>query len=291
MSEIGRLKFKSGVLVFIAKFIKKFNRNIAGVSARYNLRYAKGNGKQHKLDIMRKDGKQGLPCVLYMHGGGWAAFDKSVFRSTAKRFADCGAVVFNCNFRLAPKHKIDEMLEDAVSVFNFIKANAESYGGDPNRIIFAGDSAGAHILSLLLNRAIRDDNVDIVSRVKGCAFFYGVYDLDTARYSGFKLMKTYLDAFVPPDTPDYEKVLYELSPVHLVNGKHPKTLICCGEVDLLTESQSKVYARTLEENGVSVRSVIFPIECRDAAHRFITYDTNPASVRSFEEFKKFIEEI
>lgn len=291
MSEIGRLKFKSGVLVFIAKFIKKFNRNLAGVSAKYNLRYAKGYGRQHTLDVMRKGGLKGLPCVLYMHGGGWAAFDKSVFRSTAKRFADCGALVFNCNFRLAPKYNIDDMLEDAACIVEFIKANVESYGGDANRIIFAGDSAGAHILSLLLNRAIRDNNQDIVSRVKGCAFFYGVYDLDTARYSGFKLMNTYLNAFVPPKTADYEKVLYDLSPVHLVNAKHPRTLICCGEIDALTESQSKVYARVLEENGVPVRAVIFPAECKDAEHRFITYDTNPASVKAFAEFKEFIKEI
>lgn len=291
MSNIGLVKFKASLLVFLAKFVKSFNRRIAGVSAEYNLRYSKGCGRQHKLDIMRKSDLSGAPCVLYMHGGGWSAFDKDVFRTSCKRFADCGTLVFNCNFRQAPKYNIGHMLADALATFRYIRSNAAKYGGDADRIILAGDSSGAHILSLFINNAINDGNEEIVNAVKGCAFFYGVYDLQTARYTGFKLMKPYLNALIPPRTPDYESVLKEYSPIHMVSAKHPPAFISCGEVDVLTSSQSKEYVKELERNGVRVKSLIFPADCKDAAHRFITYADSSAAIKSFEEFKNFIKEI
>lgn len=291
MPDIHWVKFKSNVLVFLSRFVKRYNRPVKGIKAHYNKRYAEGCGRQHKLDIMQKRGLVGAPCVLYMHGGGWSAFDKDVFRSTCKHFADTGTLVFNCNFRLAPKYGMEHMLEDANEALEYVKANAASYGGDANRIIFAGDSSGAHILSYLLNDAIRNGNEDIVKRVKGCAFFYGVYDLDTVRYTGFKLIKPYLNAFIPPDSENHEEVLKKYSPIHLVNGKHPPALISCGEVDVLTKSQSSEYIKALEENGVKVKSLVFPADCKEAAHRFITFDDNPASVKAFKAFKEFIEEI
>ena len=231
MAGIRKIKFKARVLVIASKLIKQYNRPVEGISTVYNRRYASGFGRQHKLDIMRKDGLSGAPCVLYMHGGGWSAFDKDVFRSTSRRLADLGTLVFNCNFRLAPKYGIEHMLEDAHGIFRYIAANAGKYGGDGSRIILAGDSSGAHILSTFLNGAIKDGNGDIVSRVKGCAFFYGVYNLDTVRYTGFKNIEPYMNALIPPDTENYEEVLKKYSPVHLVNGKHPPAFICCGEVD------------------------------------------------------------
>lgn len=291
MANIRSVKLKAATLVFFAKFLPKFNRRIKGIETVYNARYAEGNGKFHKLDIMKKEGANGAPCVLYMHGGGWSAFDKDVFRTTCKRLSESGAVVFNCNYRLAPRYGIDDMLDDALSAFRYIVANAGKFGGDGNRIIFAGDSAGAHILSLLLNRAIRDGNEEIVSRVKGCAFFYGVYNLNTVRDTGFKLLFPYLNALIPPETENYEEVLKDNSPIHIVSEKHPPTLICCGEVDKLTESQSKVYLKTLEEKGVKCDSLIFPKECQEAEHRLITYADCSAAVKSFEKFKNFISKL
>ena len=288
---IRAVKLKSNILVFLSHFVKRYNRPIKGISAVYNQRYAKGSGRQHKLDIMRKEGLSGAPCVLYMHGGGWSAFDKDVFRSTCKRLAECGTLVFNCNFRLAPKYGIEHMLEDANEAFRYINSNAEKFGGDTDRNILAGDSAGAHILSQYINEAIRDGKEDIVNRVKGCVFFYGVYNLDTVRFTCFKGMKEYLDALISPKTTDYEKVLEKYSPVHLVNEKHPPAFICCGEVDVLTQTQTKEYITALEEKGVKVEKLISPAECKDAAHRFITYDDNPASVKAFQAFKEFIKEI
>ncbi len=286
--HIRYVKFKASTLVFFAKFVRRFNRHVKGIMAHYNLKYAEGCGRQHKLDVMQKDGLSGAPCVLYFHGGGWSAFDKDVFRTSCKRFADCGALVFNCNFRLAPKYGIEDMLADARAAFSFIKVNAERFGGDPDKIIFAGDSSGAHILDMLLNTAIRNGEKEITDSVKGCAYFYGVYDLQTARCTGFKLMPPYLNALVPPNTPDYLVVLKKYSPIHLVNEKHPPTFISCGKVDVLTPSQSEEYIKVLTSHGVNVKSLIFPEENSFAAHRFITYADNPAAKESFNAFKEFI---
>lgn len=238
-------------------------------------------------DLFGKGGNA-KPCVLYMHGGGWCAYDKRVFRSTCKRLCSCGTVVFNCNFRLAPKFSVEDMQQDIYAIIDYISANAQRYGGDPNKIILAGDSAGAHLLSLFINKAILNKE-GVANKIVGCAFFYGVYNLETALDTGFKHLNTYMSSIVPTSTANYHRRLQELSPVNYISADIPPTLICSGQIDKLNNSQSQQYAQILREQGVTVQSLIFPKEFAAAKHKFITFDTNEAAKRSFAEFGKFIE--
>ncbi len=284
------LKLKTEVETYLAKLCGVFNKRIKGIKIRYNQNYCGDKHKYHDLDIMYSndgDTEPCRPCVLYIHGGGWCAYDKRVFRSTCKRLCGCGTVVFNCNFRLAPKFSVEDMQQDIYAIMDYISANARQYGGNPEKIVLAGDSAGAHLLSLFINKAILN-NEDIAEKVKGCAFFYGVYNLETALDTGFKHLKTYMSSIVPQSTADYNGRLQEISPVNFVSAKIPPTLICSGQIDKLNNSQSQQYAQILQESGVKVQTLIFPKEFTAAKHKFITFDTNEAARRSFAVFGEFI---
>lgn len=291
MTNIKIIKFRTALATKFAKLTPKFNRRIKGVKACYNLNYRGDKSKFHTLDVIYQTHSERLPCVIYFHGGGWSVYDKSVFRTTCKRFASKGAVVFNCNFRQSPEFTIADMQDDITSILDFVRKVSDDYCCNPDKLIFSGDSSGAHLLSLFINRAVQNGDKEISDRVKACVYFYGVYDLTTVKETKNKKFITYLNTVLPEDTLDYNKKLIELSPVNYVSGDLPPTLICSGRVDVLNKFQSERYAEILKNAGVEVQTLIFPEDCKAGKHRFITFDKNEAAVKSFEAFGEFLNKI
>ncbi|MGN0805547.1 MAG: alpha/beta hydrolase, partial [Candidatus Coproplasma sp.] len=289
MDEIKRVKLKTGMQVAFGRLIYSFNRHIKGVSAKNNLSYCADGDIRHTLNVtFPKEGKEGgYPCIIYLHGGGWSGYDKSLFRSTAKELAACGAVVFNCNYCLAPKHNFADMEQDVQSITDFVRQNAARFGGNPDRIIFSGDSSGAHLSALYVNRAFYY-NAPVAKFITGCAFFYGVYDLTTVGEVNFNNKAAYTKAAMPLDMPNREEYLREYSPISYICPSLPPTLFCSGMIDPLHAGQSGRYSKALEELGVSVERLFFPVEEETATHRFITFTKCTAAKKSFDFFRKFL---
>jgi len=94
----------------------------------------------------------GRTVVVYVHGGGFERGDK---RQTGAPFYDNlmlwltkqGMVGINMDYRLAPKNHWPDAHEDMASVIRWVKANIAQYGGDPNRIVLWGESAGASLIA------------------------------------------------------------------------------------------------------------------------------------------------
>jgi acetyl esterase len=110
--------------------------------------YVDDGNPDHLLDVWRPreaDGK--LPVVLYVHGGAFRILSKDTHYVMAIAFARRGHVVFNINYRLAPRHRFPAALEDAAAAYEWVVQNAARYGGDPTRIIVAGESAGANLVT------------------------------------------------------------------------------------------------------------------------------------------------
>lgn len=292
MDEIRRVKLKTGAQVALSRFVYSFNRRIKGVKAKNDLSYSLHKDKRHKLDIdypkIAKDG--GYPCVIYLHGGGWTAYDKRLFRSTAKELAARGAVVFNCNYSLAPENNFADMQIDVNTILLYVRSNAERFGGNPDKIIFAGDSSGAHLAALYVNRLFFF-NSPLAQYIIGCAYFYGVYDLTTVGEVPFNNKVAYTTAAMPPDMPRREQYLREYSPINYICATLPPTLFCSGRIDPLHEGQTEVYSTALQGLGIRVERLIFPIEEKDAGHRFITFTKCEAAKKSFDMFGKFLKSI
>jgi acetyl esterase len=120
-----------------------------GVELIENLSYGPG-GEAHALDIYRPYfGERPLPVVLYMHGGGFSILSKDTHWMMGLGFSRAGYVVVNANYRLAPKHTYPAALEDAALALEWVWDNIEEYGGDPSRIILAGESAGGNLATAL----------------------------------------------------------------------------------------------------------------------------------------------
>jgi acetyl esterase len=107
-------------------------------------------GPYHTLDVYRPLRRQGpLPVVLYVHGGGFRILSKDSHWLMALAFARRGYLVFNINYRLAPRHPFPAAVEDGCAALAWVVENAARFGGDPDRLALAGESAGANLVTAL----------------------------------------------------------------------------------------------------------------------------------------------
>ena len=89
------------------------------------------------------------PIVFYVHGGGFRILSKDTHWIMGLGFARRGFIVFNVSYRLAPKHRYPAAIEDVCRAFAWVSKHAAEYGGDTSRVVLAGESAGANLVTSL----------------------------------------------------------------------------------------------------------------------------------------------
>lgn len=107
-----------------------------------------GDHPDQVLDVYAPEGARDLPLLVNVHGGGWVYGTKDAYRPYCMHLAKQGFVVVNFTYRLAPLHRWPAQMEDTCAAFAWALEHAKEYGGDPERLVAVGDSAGGQILSL-----------------------------------------------------------------------------------------------------------------------------------------------
>lgn len=111
-----------------------------------DIRYRPSTERAHLLDIYRPKHSAGkLPVVMYIHGGSFRILSKDTHWLAGVQFASQGMLCINVNYRLAPANPYPSQLEDVTDVLRWLKECAQDYGGDPTRLVIAGESAGANL--------------------------------------------------------------------------------------------------------------------------------------------------
>lgn len=220
------------------------------------------------------------PLLIYLHGGGWTFGSIwSCARFCSDLVAYSGCMVLALDYRLAPEHPYPAGLEDCIKAWKYAHDNAESWGADPGRISFGGDSSGGNLALAATMKLNAGDSAKVHSLVvfypvtkafcDGSSswneFGYG-YGLDSSLMEAFN--KAYLnngsdseDMFVSVGcAPD--EALLSLPPVLMINaGK-----------DILRD-QGREFAGRLSRLGKEICHVEFP----GAVHLFITVEGQPSA--------------
>lgn len=114
-----------------------------------NIQYKNGKDtyikERCKLDICYDKSKKNSPVVVWYHGGGLTSGQKEIPGLLKKQ----GFVVVGVNYRLLPKVKIDECLDDCAAALAWVFQNISQYGGDTKKIFVSGHSAGGYITTML----------------------------------------------------------------------------------------------------------------------------------------------
>ena len=123
---------------------------VHGVEVLREVRYLDTGRPEHVADIWRPRERSGpLPVCLYIHGGRFAKLSKDTHWVFNLIFARRGYLVMSINYRLAPKHQFPAAIEDVCAAWQWLHQNAAAYGGDPNRMMVAGESAGGNLATAL----------------------------------------------------------------------------------------------------------------------------------------------
>ena len=101
------------------------------------------------LPIKRKSNKP-LPVIAFIHGGAWRAGNKNGGLNKLYEFLTSGEYVgVSIGYRLSQHAKWPAQIHDCKAAIRWIKANANKFGLDGDRIAVHGTSAGGHLVSML----------------------------------------------------------------------------------------------------------------------------------------------
>lgn len=187
-----------------------------GIELVRDVPYAESGLESHRLDVYRPTSRPGpLPIVLYVHGGGFRILSKDSHWLMALLFARRGYLVFNVNYRLAPDDKYPAAIEDVCAAYRWVVQNAEAFGGDLGRLVFAGESAGANLVTALTvatsfvrpeswAREVFETGVQPKVVLPACGMFQ-VSDVERLEHSGplamfvREYLKVISEAYLPPE--------------------------------------------------------------------------------------------
>src|SRR5690606_41947256 len=108
-----------------------------------------------------------MPVVVFALGGGFVFCDLDSHDEFCRSMAAAvGVVVVSVDYRLAPEHPGPAAMEDVYAALVWAARHAADYGGDPERLAVAGDSAGGN-LAATVSLAARDRGGPRIDRKGG----------------------------------------------------------------------------------------------------------------------------
>ena len=152
-------------------------------AARLNQPY--GTSADETLDVFPAS-QPGAPILVFIHGGYWRSLSKDDHSFVAPALVAAGATVVVPDYSLCPAVRIEDIALQMVRVLDWVWRHAPEWGGQRERIVVAGHSAGGHLAAMLLTCRWRDWAPDLPPQlVHGALSISGLYDLEPLRHTPF----------------------------------------------------------------------------------------------------------
>jgi acetyl esterase/lipase len=178
-----------------------------------------GAGPRRTLDVYVPERRPTrAPVIVFFYGGGWSNGAKEHYSFVGDAFAAQGFVTIVPDYRIYPEVRFPGFVEDAAAALHWVRDNVSRYGGDPDRIVLVGHSAGAHIAMLT---ALDPRYADAADRgaIRGLVGLAGPYAFDNF---DMPLLHNVFGGVEEPMT---------TMPLHYVRRDAPPILILHGDRD------------------------------------------------------------
>jgi arylformamidase len=124
---------------------------------------------RQNVDIYRPDGATNRPVVFWIHGGGWQAGDRTNVQVKPQAFVNKGYVFVSTGYRLLTNVDMGTIFRDIARSIRWVHDHVGEHGGDPQRILVMGHSAGAQLAALICidDRYLKAEGLSLAI-IKGC---------------------------------------------------------------------------------------------------------------------------
>ncbi len=146
-----------------------------------DLRY--GHDPRHRLDVHSSGTQAGAPVFVFVHGGGFVRGDKHtpgtpLYDLVGAWAVRHGYIGVTMTYRLAPEHTWPSGAQDVAAAVRWLRRNIAGYGGDPDKIVVAGNSAGAvHVASFAAGQGAAGQGAAGPAGIAGAALLSGIYEI------------------------------------------------------------------------------------------------------------------
>ena len=123
------------------------------------------------------------PVFVFLHGGYWRMLSAREFSCVALGLNPLGITTVVVNYALAPRVSVDEITRQCRAAVAWVLRRIDRHGGDPQRVIVGGHSAGAHLTAMCLQTAWHEDYGLADNPIAGAVLVSGLYDLQPLRFS------------------------------------------------------------------------------------------------------------
>jgi acetyl esterase/lipase len=209
---------------------------------------AYGPDPRHRLDLFAPKRINGpLPLMIFVYGGGWHEGTREDYSFAGRAFAALGFLTAVIDYRLVPEVHFPAFVEDCGRAASWLQAQAATYGGDRDRVVLSGHSAGAYNAVTLALDPARFGAPGLVGHIEAVIGLSGPYD-----FYPFDVRES-RDAFANYPEPK------QTQPVELVTPAAPPMLLVHGNTDTVVGLYNSVHlAEKLRNAGVPVEERHYP---------------------------------
>lgn len=213
-----------------------------------------------------------LPILVYAHGGGFVFCDLDSHDGLCRDIANrVPAVLLSVDYRLAPEHRWPAAAEDMYAVTQWAAQHAADIGGDAQRVVVGGDSAGGNLAAVTALMARDRGGRPVAAQLLIYPVIAADFDTESYRlygngfYNPAPAMRWYWDQYVPVSA-DREHPY--ASPLRAdLTGLPPAVVVIAGHDPLRDEGIG--FADALDGAGVSTARCVFD----GGIHGFMTMPT------------------
>jgi len=202
--------------------------------------YASTDQRDLLLDLYMPEKSNNPYLVIWVHGGAWHSGSKD---NPPSFFLQLGYAVASVDYRLSVEKPFPAMVYDIKAAIRFLRANADKFGYQDQKIIIAGSSAGGHLAALVGTTSNHQDlegtlgnHLKVSSSVQLILDFYGPTNfnsiLSQSTPHGIKVRAPALALLLGKPVESVPKLAELASPVSHIDATDPPIFIAHGDQDI-----------------------------------------------------------